>query len=98
MLSSSIHTLVVQSEPPTVPSIWKQQGQVIAGDDAGDIMGWSVALSADAKTLVVGAPGLKNARKEGYVKVFYHMDDDGWSWMQLGQIIHGGAVDDYFGK
>jgi 6-phosphogluconolactonase (cycloisomerase 2 family) len=56
-----------------------------------------VALSADAKTLVVGAPGLyDNTDKEGYVKV-YRMTDDGGSRTQLGQTIYGNATGDLFG-
>jgi hypothetical protein len=99
MLSSWI--FVFQSEPPTVPSIWKQQGPAIVGDNAGDYLGWAVDLSADSKTLVVGAPGFdkKNGSvvgNKGYVKV-YHMDNNGWSWMQLGQTIKGEVLGDVFG-
>ena len=78
-------------------SIWKQQGQAVIGDDAGDLLGWSVALSADAMTLVVGAPGSECTGKKGYVKV-YHREDTGVNRTQLGQTIHGVAVDDYFGS
>ena len=57
----------------------------------------SVALSADAKTLVVGAPGYyDNTDREGYVKV-YRTTDDGGSRTQLGQTIHGNATGDLFG-
>ena len=52
-------------------------------------------MSADAKTLVIGAPGSNNLT--GYVKV-YHTNDDGWSSTQLiGQSIFGEAVDDHLG-
>ena len=53
MLSSWI--FVFQSEHPTVPSIWKQQGPAIVGDNAGDYLGWAVDLSADSKTLILDA-------------------------------------------
>ena len=52
-------------------------------------------ISADAKTLVVGADGWND--DTGYVKV-YHTNDDGWNTMQLlGQIIIGEAVGDRLG-
>jgi 6-phosphogluconolactonase (cycloisomerase 2 family) len=67
---------------------------VIVGDASHDELGSSLALSADAKTLVTGAP--HSNMNMGYVKV-YRTDDDGWNPMQLGQTIYGEAVDDYFG-
>jgi hypothetical protein len=80
---------------PSAPWIWEQQGQAIVGDADNDLFGSSVAMSADAKTLAVGAIGSNSYT--GYVKVFY-ADDDGWSSMQLlGQSIFGEANDDYFG-
>ena len=59
--------------------------------------GFSHRRSADAKTLVVGAPGLyDNTDREGYVKV-YRMTDDGGSSTQLGQTIYGNATGDRLG-
>jgi len=56
-----------------------------------------VSLSADAKTLVIGAPGLyDNTDREGYVKV-YRTTDDGGNRTQLGQTIYGNATGDLFG-
>ncbi len=58
-----------------------------------------MALSADAKTLVVGAPGDyydKNYDRVGYVKV-YRMTDDGGNRTQLGQTIYGNATGDLLG-
>ena len=58
-----------------------------------------MALSADAMTLVVGAPSddLSNANtdRKGYVEV-YCTDKDGWKRTQLGQTIYG-IVGDRFG-
>jgi len=69
----------------------------IVGDAAEDRLGASVALSADAKTLVVGAPDVyDNTDGEGYVKV-YRMTDDGGFRTQLGQTIYGNATGDQFG-
>jgi len=77
-------------------SIWEQQGSAIVGDVAEDYLGTSVALSADAKTLVIGAPGdyYDNTDREGYVKVY---QIDGGSRTQLGQTIYGNATGDRFG-
>jgi hypothetical protein len=57
-----------------------------------------VALSADAKTLVVGAPGyyLGTERTE-YVKI-YRADKDGGDRVQLGETIYGDNAGDFFGK
>jgi hypothetical protein len=58
-----------------------------------------VALSADAKTLVVGAPGSfrVDSKKKAYAKV-YRADKDGGDWMQLGETIYGDEVGDDFGR
>jgi photosystem II stability/assembly factor-like uncharacterized protein len=52
-----------------------------------------VALSADAKTLVVGAPGdiLYNTDRKGYVKLYHTANDDG---SRIGQTIYGNAIGD----
>ena len=55
-----------------------------------------MALSADAKTLVVGAPGDDCDTKKGYVKVYFK-EDIGGNMTQLGQTILGDAVCDMFG-
>ena len=59
------------TNPLTVPLIWKPRGRVILGDAAGDRLGTSLVLSADAKILAVGAPGdFDNDNNKGYVKVY----------------------------
>ena len=84
--------------PPFAVSIWKEQGSAIVGNNyTFDSLGHSVALSADAKTLVVGAPGLwGNSDREGHVEV-YRYDEDGGNWTQLGQTIYGVGLGDSFG-
>jgi hypothetical protein len=85
--------LSFQSESPALPYLWKKQKETLIGDDAGDSLGWAVALSADARTLVVGAPGVyQDDKKRGYVEVYYRHDV-----MELGRTIHGLAVGDLFG-
>ncbi len=90
-------TFTFQSKPPVVPWIWRQWGPVIVGDTADDYFGTSVALSADAKTLVVGAPGYsRNSKKKGYLKV-YRSDEGVGNRTQLGQTIYGDATEDQAG-
>jgi hypothetical protein len=62
-------------------------------------LGLSVALLADAKTLVAGAPDLfDNTDREGYVKVYRMIDDGSGTRTQLGQTIYGNATGDLFGR
>ena len=50
---------------------------MIVRDSVDDELGWSMALSAHAMTLLVGAPGDDdNTIRKGYVKV-YHADEYG---------------------
>jgi hypothetical protein len=65
------------------------------GDAANAQLGVSVALSADARIMAVGASSYNG--QTGYVKV-YHTNDDGENWAQLGQTIYGKATNDDFGE
>ncbi len=91
-----MRTLAFQSAPTVATSIWEQQGSTIVGDAAKDYLGYSLALSADANTLVAGAPYSNNYT--GYVKVYRMTDDGGGTRTQLGQTIYGNATGDMFGK
>ena len=76
---------------------WKQLSQIIRGERAGDQFGNSVALSADGKTLAVGAHyNAGNGWAAGHVRVFI-LDENGSSWNQLGQDIDGEAAGDLSG-
>ena len=76
---------------------WKQLGQDVDGEAAGDKSGISVSLSADGKTLAIGAQGNDdNGNLSGHVRV-YHMDGIGSSWKQLGQDIDGESAYDTSG-
>ena len=57
----------------------------------------SLAFSADAKTLMVGASGVGGSGKTGYVKIYRINGNDG-NMVQLGQTIYGGKDNDYFGQ
>jgi hypothetical protein len=81
-----------------VTSSWKQQGPSIVGNAADDQLGRSVALSANARTLVVGASGERgNTNRKGYVKVCQADEDGEIHKKQLGQTIYGNATGDQFG-
>jgi hypothetical protein len=97
--------VVVMQRPDPVPvpiPRWKQLGATIERDlidDRADRLRWdrfgtSVALSADASILAIGAPGYID--NIGFVKVF-RVDDDGGNWVQLGQTIFGDNAYDDFG-
>eukprot|EP00978_Attheya_sp_CCMP212_P038522 scaffold191813_cov45-Attheya_sp.AAC.1 len=76
---------------------YKQRGRDIDGEAAGDQAGLSVALSADGKTLAIGAPYNDGIGSDsGHVRV-YGWDGDASSWTQIGQDIDGEAADDYAG-
>ena len=77
-------------------SSWKQQGPAIVGDGVYDEFGRSVALSADASTLVIGASDYYLIGGGYYVKV-YRTDGDGGNWVQIGQTLSGNGTEDYFG-
>ena len=95
-LSPPIHIFFFKSESADVPLIWNQTGQAIVGyvNESGFGALGALALSANGKTLVAGAPYANN--KTGYV-VVYTLDEDGGSWTQLGQTIYGMRTDDTFG-
>ncbi len=57
---SSMPNFATQSVPTTTSLIWKQQGPAIFGDAKNDILELLKALSADANTLVIGAPDSKS--------------------------------------
>jgi hypothetical protein len=70
-------------------------GEDIYGEGTGDQLGSSVSLSADGKTVAIGAyVGKKNYVKSGYVKVFSFNEKD---WVKVGNDIIGEAHNDLFG-
>ena len=82
-------------------SSWEQIGQDIKGNRTGDTFGYSLDLSADGKTLAIGAPARMFEEKDGmpgYVRVYSinEGDDASISWTSIGQIV-GDAPADYFG-
>ena len=77
-------------------STWDQVGQDIHGESSGDFFGFSLALSADGKTLAIGAYGNDgNGDGSGHVRV-YRIYDAGWT--KLGDDIDGESSFDQSGR
>lgn len=76
-----------------VTNQYVQIGSVIVGTAQFAYFGWSVSISADGRTIVVGAPFLNN----GIVRV-YKLDSSTEQYMQFGSDIVGEAANDNFGR
>ncbi|WP_299363666.1 T9SS type A sorting domain-containing protein [Winogradskyella sp.] len=75
---------------------WVQIGNTIQGENSGDFFGWTVSLSSDGNTLVVGAPGNSdNGSFAGHVRIYEFQND---TWIQVGDDIDGEAMGDEFGR
>lgn len=70
---------------------WYPRGQAIVGEEESEMLGSSVAISADGGTVAVGSPS-----GQGHLQV-YVFDDATKSWMSLGGALEGTADDDKFG-
>jgi hypothetical protein len=70
-------------------NIWKQLGQDIIGEYAGDKSGSTVCLNSDGTILAIGAPfNDENEIDSGHTRV-YSWDFNNEKWTQLGQDIDG---------
>jgi Domain of unknown function (DUF4347) len=73
---------------------WVQLGIDIDGEASGDFSGTSVSLSADGKTVAIGARGNDaNGIDSGHVRI-YQLNTSN-QWIQLGNDIDGEATYDY---
>eukprot|EP00558_Chaetoceros_sp_UNC1202_P001674 CAMPEP_0197258982 /NCGR_PEP_ID=MMETSP1429-20130617/83285_1 /TAXON_ID=49237 /ORGANISM="Chaetoceros sp., Strain UNC1202" /LENGTH=606 /DNA_ID=CAMNT_0042723179 /DNA_START=139 /DNA_END=1959 /DNA_ORIENTATION=- len=72
----------------------------IEGESEGDTLGYSVDMSADSKTLVVGAPSddAGVTKGPGLVKVFRLQDEDEGLWEQVGSDLVGRNEAEKFGQ
>ena len=76
---------------------YAQIGMDINGEAAGDWFGYSVSISADGNTFVVGAPfNDGNGDDSGHVRV-YKYNSTISSYAQIGMDIDGEAAVDWFG-
>eukprot|EP00979_Chaetoceros_neogracilis_P015530 scaffold6084_cov284-Chaetoceros_neogracile.AAC.1 len=81
---------------------WTQLGDNIDGEAADDLLGYSVAISGDGRTIVAGGPGNSvnaddgnSAITSGYAQVMEYNDG---SWSQLGDDIVFEGPATWFGK
>jgi hypothetical protein len=82
----------------TTSSGWIQVGSDIIGEAMNDISGYSVAISADGKTIAIGAPANYNTNgvDSGHVRVYAFNVMTG-SWKKVGVDIDGKAAGDNSG-
>ena len=74
---------------------WTQTGLDIDGEAAGDLSGWSVAMSGDGSRIAIGANGNDgNGIDAGHVRVYTLING---TWTQTGLDIDGEAADDSSG-
>jgi hypothetical protein len=89
--SASGHVRVFENNA----NLWQQKGNDIDGMEASDKFGFSVSISADGNTIVVGAPdNNSNGFESGHVRVFQFQGND---WTQIGNAIIGEALSDHSG-
>ena len=74
---------------------WVQLGADIDGEDAGDLSGYSVSISANGSTVAIGTPynGV-NDNNAGHVRIYKYATG---AWTQLGADIDGKAANDNSG-
>ncbi len=84
-----------------INSAWTQLGSDIDGEAAYDQSGWSVSMSADGKTVAIGARlndgtsgNVDTGDNRGHVRVYQYINS---AWTQLGSDIDGEAANDQSG-
>jgi len=83
--------------PTTCKAEWKQLGNDIDGEAAGDYSGWSVSMSDDGSRVAIGAVWNDgNGTDSGHTRI-YDYDTTSKDWKQLGNDIDGEAAGDYSG-
>lgn len=77
---------------------WKQRGADLVGDASEDRFGFSLDLSEDGKTLIVGAHQVAKyfTDRRGYAKIYQWDGDD--EWREKGEKLSGASERDYFGS
>ena len=78
-------------------NIWEQIGSDIVGEAEGDLSGYSVHLSADGRTVAIGAPyNSEIGYRSGHTRVYQYIESTD-EWQQLGSDIDGEVSGDYAG-
>lgn len=79
-----------------IGEIWDQIGDDINGKAEGDISGWRVSLSADAKILAIGAPqNGENGKFAGQVRLYKNFNN---IWIKIGRDIYGDSMGNNLGS
>lgn len=72
--------------------------QELLGEASDDLFGWSVDLSGDGNTIIIGAignnAGFANTTNNGHARVYrntFNASFNSWSWVLLGQEINATA-------
>lgn len=73
---------------------WTAIGQDITGSSAYEYLGASIALSDDGSILAIGAPS-NSSTVPSYTVTYQY---NGYSWIQMGQILYEEGISDYNGK
>ncbi len=90
--SNSGHVRIYENQGGT----WTQTGQDIDGEAVLDSSGYSVSLSSDGSIVAIGATTNDgNGASSGHVRIY---ENQGGTWVQVGQDIDGEAVSDESGK
>lgn len=73
--------------------------QELIGEGSDDLFGWSVDLSGDGNTIIIGAignnAGLSSQGNNGQARVYrntFNVTFNSWSWVMLGQEINATAA------
>jgi hypothetical protein len=91
----TVSPVQAQAASPVGDLFLSQLSSDIDGESAYDKSGWSVALSADGGTAIIGAPeNSVNGTDSGQARI-YTWTDTGWT--QQGQDIDGEAANDQSG-
>ncbi len=70
---------------------WRQVGQDLLGEEAGDLSGFSLTLSADGNIIGIGSVSHEG---RGQLRIF---EFDQTQWNQIGEDIEGNAFGEQFG-
>ena len=74
----------------SVDGSWAQYGTTINGDSADDRFGWSVDITRDGNTVIIGAPSNDTNQTDGGIVKIYEFDSGGTNdWVQIGNDISG---------
>jgi hypothetical protein len=76
---------------------WEQLGDVILGESAGELAGWTVSINTDGYTLAVGAiEAVDDDVEEGLIRV-YEYDQNNDTWVKFGNDMKGNTIGSNFG-